>query len=609
MCGILGSINYDFNDDLLDLIKHRGPDRQSIFRDTTFDNKITLGQTRLSIVDLSESGNQPMLSECGNYCIIFNGEIYNHIQLREKLKRTKFNGHSDTETVLYYIIEKGIDSIKDFNGIFAFSVYDRESGKLYLARDKYGVKPLYHFCDGNKVLFSSEIRPIKKSINASLDPTSLNLMLNLRYCPSPTTLLKGINKLRPGHFAEIDLKTNVLGMNFRSFLDTYTGLKNLSFAKSVKEYGLVLEQSVERQLMSDVEVGVLLSGGIDSALVAGIASKKLPYKMKAFTVGFDSEYSVNEIALARETADHFGMEHHVAKMESKDFFEMLEKCSSIVEEPIATTSFIPMYYLSKLASEKVKVVLTGQGADELLGGYPRYQGEILFNKYPKILFKLASFLVKSFGTKNEKLIRGANSLSTQDDVSRFAKIYSIFTADEIKLLTGSDKILSEEYIKYYYDILNCGSMENSTARMMAIDKHMQLADDLLLYTDKITMNFSLECRVPMLDLKLVDFLESLPLSYKVKRGYTKVVLKEYAKKFLPPKIINRPKFGFQSPTDIWFRESNVEIRDILLSKDNKLLDYLNKTEIENILSMHKKGYNKEKQIFLLLSSYYWLKNL
>ena len=608
MCGILGGINYHIDDSLLDLIQHRGPDRQAIYKDRFHNNNITLAHTRLSIVDLSDAGNQPMVSDCGNYCIIFNGEIYNHSELRVNIKKKSFRGHSDTETILYYIIENGIESIKDFNGIFAFAFYDKVAGNIFLARDIYGVKPLYYHCDGNKVIFSSEIRPINKIMNSSINTNSLNLLLNLRYCPSPATLFEGINKLRPGHYAMIDLKREKLSIKVETYIKQMKQALDLSFDEGVQEYGKFLEKAVERQLMSDVEVGILLSGGIDSALVAGIASKKLSYKPKAFTVGFDSKYSVNEISLARETADHFGLEHHVAKINSSDFFETFEKCSRIVEEPIATTSFIPMYYLSELASEKVKVVLTGQGADELLGGYPRYQGEILYNKYPNIFFKMASILVKLSGTKNEKLLRGASSLSIKNDINRFMSTYSIFNSSEIKRLTGSDKISSIEYIKYYYDLLKCDNMSTSTERMMAIDKHMQLADDLLLYTDKITMNFSLECRVPMLDLQLVNYLESLPLSYRVKRGYTKVVLKEYAKRFLPSKIINRPKFGFQSPTDIWFREDSGKIREMLISKSNKILDYISKTEIENLLLKHKKGYNKEKQIFLLLSLSYWFKN-
>ncbi len=607
MCGILGAVDYKITEEVLDLIKHRGPDRQEIKNYISAGRNVCFGHTRLSIVDLSDAGNQPMTSQCGNYEIIFNGEIYNHLDLRKKLNRTEYKGHSDTETVLYFLIEKGIDSVRDFNGIFAFAFINKKDGTLYLARDKYGVKPVYHFCDGNRILFSSEIRPINKILNSELDTVSLNLLLNLRYCPSPSTLFKDIFKLRPGHYAEMDLNKEILELSIKSFISTERKQLDISYPEAVKEYGKLLESAIERQLMSDVEVGILLSGGIDSAMVAGIAAKKLDYKPKVFTVGFGSDYRVSEIKAARETADHFGLEQYVTEIDSSDFFDVFEKCSRIVEEPLATTSFIPMYYLAELAAKRVKVVLTGQGADEPLGGYGRYQGEVIRDLYPQVLLKLAASAIRLSGTKKERLLRGANSINISDDIQRFVETYSIFNSDEIRLLTGSDTIPSQEYVRYYYELLKCKAIPKSAERMMALDKYMDLSDDLLLYTDKITMNFSLECRVPMLDLELVDFLAGLPTDYKVKRGKTKIIHKEYAKQFLPASIINRPKFGFQSPTDIWFRESSGRIREMLLSDDNKLLNYLNRSEIEKLLVSHNKGFNKEKQIFLLLGLYYWMK--
>jgi asparagine synthase (glutamine-hydrolysing) len=609
MCGIFGSVNTLFDNSVLDLIKRRGPDDSGIEEVHVNGNIVRFGHRRLSIIDLSPAGHQPMFSECGNYMIILNGEIYNHLELREKLpKEIKFKGHSDTETVLYYIIKHGIESIRDFNGIFAFAFYNKTASLIYLVRDRYGVKPLYYYCDGGRIIFSSEIRPINRIIDSPLDTNALSLLLNLRYCPSPVTLFKGINKLRPGHYAKIDLNKKLLSINANPYINIDRHTLKITFLDAIEEYGRLLEHAVDRQLMSDVEVGILLSGGIDSALVAGIAAKKLPYKPKAFTIGFNSKFHVNEIGLARETADHFGLEHFYARIESSHFFDLFEECSGIVEEPLATTSFIPLYFLSKLASEQVKVVLSGQGADETLGGYGRYQGEIIRERYPKFIFNIASHLVRLSHTKNEQLIRGANSLSITGDIERFANIYSLNNPEEIKLLTGSEKLVSSDFIKYYYELLKCSLMPTSVDRMMAIDLNMNLPDDLLMYTDKITMHFSLECRVPMLDMQLVDFLGDLPQSYKVRRFKTKIIHKEYAKRCLPESIISRPKYGFQSPTDIWFRQESGHIREILLSDSNILLNYLNKKEVEKLLMMHAKGYNKEKQIFLLLSLSFWLKS-
>lgn len=606
MCGILGSINQKINTELVNIIKHRGPDRQAIYNDISDKHEVNLAHTRLSILDLSAAGNQPMISECGNYVLIFNGEIYNHKTLRKELKFNGFKGYSDTETLLYFLIEKGIESVQRLNGIFSFAFYNRIDRSIFLCRDPYGVKPLYYSFSGNRFVFSSEIRPINKVISSGISRRSLGVLLNLRYIPSPYTLYESIYKLRPGHYGKIDLKKSALAIEIFPYFFHNPVSYELNFEEAVTQYGRKLENAIRRQLMGDVEMGILLSGGIDSALVGGIAARNYDKPLKAFTVGFDSRYLVNEIGPAAETARYFGMEHHVVKVDVDTFFDVFSECSHIVEEPLATTSFIPMYYLSKLASQQVKVVLTGQGADEPLGGYGRYQGEILRNRYPRLIFSVLKHVISLSGTKKEKLIRGAYSLGIKDDVERFMNIYSLFTPEEVKKLTGENCETSKELINYYYRLLGKNSFHKSTEKMMALDLQMNLADDLLLYTDKITMNFSLECRVPMLDLELVSFLESLPLEYKVKKGQSKIIHKEYAKRILPQAIINRPKLGFQSPTDIWFREKIADIKSMLLD-DSPLAEYVDKKQIQHIISQHIQGYNREKQLFLLLSINEWLK--
>jgi asparagine synthase (glutamine-hydrolysing) len=611
MCGILGSINKIVDRELLQLIKHRGPDGQDIWHETYNCNNLYLAHTRLSILDLSEAGNQPMVSQCGNYVLIFNGEIYNHLELRAGLSFKNLKGHSDTETLLYYLIENGVNGIKNLNGIFAFAFWNRITGEMMLVRDKFGVKPLYYYQDDKHFVFSSEIRPIRKFVPGHLDKKALSILLSLRYVPSPYTLFQDIFKLRPGHYMIINIENNRLKSQIFNYDNTHhVTYSKLSFSEAIVEYGKKLNNAVERQIMSDVDLGVLLSGGVDSALVANAISKVSNKKIQAFTVGFDSKYTVNELDLAARTAKLFGMEHNTVKISPDSFFDIFEECSRIVEEPLATTSFIPMYYLSKLASEKVKVVLTGQGADEPLGGYGRYQGEILHEKIPLSARRLISILIKLSRTKKESLLRGANSLPIDDDITRFLYTYSLFSPDEIvKMQGGNNIMLAQDLILYYYNSLNCSEYKTSTERMMAIDQRMDLVDDLLLYTDKITMNFSMECRVPFLDHALVEFIDSLPLKYKVVRGNGKIIHKAYAESVLPVDIINRPKFGFQSPTDIWFRELFDEIESILVGSSSKLIDYFDKNEIKKILNKHKSGYNKEKQIFLLLSLNYWLENI
>lgn len=607
MCGILGSINKPFIEDTLDLIKHRGPDRQAVVSDTCCGKHVLLGHTRLSIVDLTDAGNQPMISEDGMYILIFNGEIYNHEDLRKEIKFRRFRGHSDSETLLYYLIEKGTEGIKDLNGIFAFALLDKVKNRVVMARDPFGVKPLYYSQKGNECVFSSEIRPIKALVKASVDSDALQILLNLRHTPSPYTLFKEIRKLRPGHYAVLDLSKDNFVMEIVPYIGKVPRRIDISLAEAVERYGKMIEKAVTRQLMGDVEMGVLLSGGVDSALVAGIASKYVNYQMKAFTVGFDSKFAVNEINMAKETADYFGLEHHVVKMDSENFFDVFAESTRVVEEPLGADSLIPMYYLSKLASQYVKVVLTGQGADEPLGGYNRYQGEILRQNYPRPLFQWIHYILPFLHSKKESLIRGAQSLAIKDDVRRFVCSYSIFTDEEILELTGRDiGCLSTDIYQYYYDLVT-DEMQDAVCKNMTIDQHIDLADNLLAYTDKITMNFALECRVPLLDLELVKYIEELPTELKIKRHQGKVVHKKYAQSYLPNHIVNRPKLGFKSPTDIWFRENISEINSMLLN--GKLTDYLSKEAIGKVLQQHMKGYNRQKQIFILLSINEWLRRL
>ncbi len=607
MCGILGGINARITDELLLTISHRGPDRRDLVTQLCGDDTVTMGHTRLSIVDLSEAGNQPMTSADGNYTLIFNGEIYNHEELRRKLTFKDFRGHSDTETLLHLLIEFGERALPMLNGIFAFAFLDRRNHMLLLARDTYGVKPLYYSLDKNRLVFSSEIRPIALLLSPTIDLESLDILLNLRYVPSPRTLYSGICKIRPGHYSVFTFGNGEINETQHHYIKPVLRLSSLSFDEAVEEYGRTLDRAVCRQLMGDVEMGMMLSGGIDSAVVAGLASKHIGSKMKAFTVGFDSQYDVNEIDMAAETARHFGMEHHFIKMTADNFFETFAECSHIVEEPLATTSFIPMYFLSKLAAEHVKVVLTGQGADEPLGGYPKYQGELLHSLFPGFVFKLADKMVSVAGIKNEKIIRGARSLSISDDVDRFVNICSLFTAEEVHRMTGRDvNAVSAEMVDYFYR-LTTDSRQPSVERLMSVDMRMDLPDDLLLYTDKITMNFSLECRVPMLDNELVELLQSFPSSYKLARGKTKIVHKAFATRMLPQSIINRPKLKFQSPTDIWFRDQAGFVESTLLS--GKLIDYIDRNELKKIIEQHRQGYNREKQIFLLLSLNEWLNRI
>ena len=606
MCGILGSVNFPFSGKSLNLLAHRGPDDQGSYEDTVGRHRICLAQTRLAIVDLSATGHQPMVSVCGRYVIIFNGEIYNHLELREKLREIHFRGHSDTETILYYIAKYGLHRVNDLNGIFAFAFLDKEREAIFLCRDPFGVKPLYYWRKAEKLIFASEIRPLQQLVRDTVEPDNLATLLCLRYSPSPDTLFKNIHKVRPGHVISIELAKSDLGLAVSPFAFTpQSSVTSPTLADAVDRYGHLLQQAIRRQLMSDVEVGILLSGGIDSALVAKFAQMDHSRPMKAFTVGFKEQDESDEISDAQDTATTLGLESIVTRVGFADFLEIIHSCITIVEEPLATTSIIPMYYLAKLAARDVKVVLSGQGADESLGGYGRYQGELFHRFFPPLLAASGQHIADLFGFKNEQVRRGLSALQHSDDISRFLSAYSVFQEDKIEKLIGYRETKSQKKLQYFYDLLACASMKTSVERMMAIDLRMNLADDLLLYTDKVTMHFSLECRVPMLDLELVKYIQSLPAHFRVKIAKSKIVHRELAKRVLPEAIIKRKKKGFQSPTRKWFG-GHGPVWEILLAKGSKFASYFNLSEVKKVLLTHEQGVNQERQIFLLLSLCYWL---
>lgn len=607
MCGILGSINLEINQVSLDTIFHRGPDSGAIEKFNIQGNEIYLGHRRLAIVDLTETGHQPMFSNDSKFAIIFNGEIYNHMELREKLPSVNFRGSSDTETILYYLAAFGIEAVNDFNGVFSIGFLDIEREKLYLIRDPFGVKPLYYGVENNTFVFSSEIRPIHHLYrNLSLDKGNIAELLKLRYNPAPDTIYKEVKKLRPGHILAYDISDSTNRIEISSYIKSVNITKNYSFNKAVAKYGELFESAVKRQLMSDVEIGSLLSGGVDSALVTYFAQKHLNTKIKTYTVGFEDSGFANELAEAQVTADFLKTDHRSISITSQNFRSVFEETCKIVEEPLGTTSILPMYYLNEAVSKELKVVLTGQGADEPLGGYARYKGEMMSNKYPAFLFDLMKPVAKL--SKKERWMRASQSLSIANPIKRWEHIYALFTDKEIVDLMGLKDIQSKDRIQYFYDLLDCKN-KKGVEGMMAVDMRMNLADDLLMYTDKVSMNFTIETRVPMLDIELIKFLESLPVDYKILSGQTKRIHKVFAEEVLPNEIINRPKKGFLSPTEKWFREDLGDYYIDLLNNSNKsgYFEVFNREAVLDIFKEHKAGYNREKQIFTLLSLYYLIK--
>ena len=383
MCGIFATTTHITNtDSILDLLHHRGPDSRGAETVTTDTGTLTFGHTRLAIQDLSTAGHQPMSSKDGRWLVTFNGEIYNHYDLRRNLK-IDFNGSSDTETLVEHIAAFGVrETTEKLNGIFGFAAFDTKLQKLYVVRDTYGVKPIYYSIDANNITLASELKPVQavtglKQINAS----ALNTFLSFRYTPSPATLIDGINRLEPGHMLSIDLKD--MSVTKDCYSQANTGRFEGNLKEACDAYKDAMGNAVKRQLLADVPVGILLSGGIDSALVASFAREQTD-DLTGYTVGFGDHYADCEVSDAAETANTLGIAHRFIEVDPESLINDLESIVTAVEEPLGTTSIMAMWSLTQLAKEDVTVALTGQGSDEPWGGYRRYQIEHWLAKFPML---------------------------------------------------------------------------------------------------------------------------------------------------------------------------------------------------------------------------------
>jgi len=605
MCGILGSINQAFEKDTLALIHHRGPDDNDIVHFNLENNSVHLGHVRLSIQDLSDAGHQPMYSTDRKFIIIFNGEIYNHLDLRKKLTNIDFHGHSDTETIVNYIAKYGIESVKEFNGIFAFSILDIDRQKLYIVRDRFGVKPLYYYHKEKEFIFSSEMKPILKMVsNFKLDLNALNEYLVLRYNPSPKTMVQNIKKSYPGEILEYDLKEHTLNKisNINEALIPNIKIdKNKSEAYWIDAVSEKLETAVERQMIGDVEVGSFLSGGIDSALITAIASKYTKNKIKTFCIGFNGSDQFNEADDAKRSAEILGTEHYDIIADSSNYMKNLAESTYINEEPNGTENTFAQYEVSKLGAKYTKVILAGQGADEIFMGYGKYSAELKRDKY-LLLIKLAKQFKFLFSSpKYHKMQRALYSLTEEHVLSRFEKIYTVYTEDEKIRLLDNEFSNHQTGLYYFYNLIP--EELSALDKMSILDTYTSLSDELLMYGDKMTMATSIEMRVPFLDNDLVALAQKIPNQYKIKNGIHKYILKEVAKKYLPDEIINRPKKGFDMPSLEWFQgDLNSDIMQLLCSNNSLITNYINKNEIENIILKYK---NKKefdvRKIYLLMN--------
>jgi len=617
MCGITGFWKFnspgEFDTALINRmvksIAHRGPDGEGVYADPELN--LALGHRRLSIIDLA-TGSQPMPDESKQLWIVFNGEIYNFRELRSELqgKGHHFLTNSDTEVILAFYKEYGEAAFYRLNGIFAFAIYDIPKRQLVLARDHFGVKPLYYFLDERGLLFGSEIKTIlqDRQFTRELDMEAFNSFLTFRYNPSPQTLFKGIKKLYPGHYLKIKAPGNTELKSFWNYQPVTN--REIGIREAISGYQELFSKAVERQMISDVPVGLLLSGGVDSAAIGMLMQQHAAEKIKSFTIGFEGNGDFNELADAKRSSEIIGSEHYEVIIGKEEYLDFFWRSFEYTEEPIAQTSIPALYYISKLAAKHVKVVMAGQGADEPLAGYRRYLGEKLLAGNQTLLSMLPLNTLSKLLPRSEQVRRLAFSSGISNELERFLAIYSIFTPEQKRGLVKAEVLatMPDDDLNLIGRIYkNAESLEGSLNKILFIDTRMSLSDNLLIFGDKMAMASSLEMRVPFLDVELIKFVESLPASYKLKGLTHKYIHKEAVTKWLPKEIIYRKKRGFATPMDNWLKTGLADkARELFNEPGSASGRFFNLSYVNAMLEAHKTGKACfQRNIFSLLSFEIW----
>ncbi|MFZ2727012.1 MAG: asparagine synthase (glutamine-hydrolyzing) [Methylococcaceae bacterium] len=593
MCGFAGylstnSVNViDILQQMADTIIHRGPNDSGVWFDSI--SGIALAHRRLSIVDLSPQGHQPMKSACERYVMVFNGEIYNHNQLRTELKQTIWRGHSDTEVILAAIAAWGIETaLTKFVGMFAIALWDCEEKVLTLARDRIGEKPLYYGFQNDTFMFASELKALK------VHPDFLNeidrdaLCSYLRYCyiPAPYSIYKGINKLLPGSYLQLALNEKNKTVTPKHYWTLAQVIKNGSAtpfmgsdAEAITALDMQLKQSIGLQMLADVPLGAFLSGGVDSSTIVALMQVQSSRPVKTFSIGFDNA-SYNEAHYAKAVAQHLGTEHHELYISSNDAIHVIPTLGTIYDEPFADSSQIPTFLVAQMARQQVTVALSGDGGDELFCGYNRYiwikrlwhkiswlplSTRRLFAKAIRLLpprywqalyAVLAHHLPSRFhatliGDKLHKLAE--RLINVENDDALFYSLLSVWQHPADLMLNATEPQTILTNIQQWQPLL-----PNIIERMMCLDTLTYLPDDILVKVDRAAMAVSLETRVPFLDYRIVEFAWQLPLTMKYRQGQSKWLLRQVLYQYVPKHLIERPKMGFGLPIGQWLR---YELRD------------------------------------------------
>jgi len=604
VCGIYGQLtdselNVRRAEESTDFLAHRGPDE----RGTVLRGNVFLGMRRLSIIDLS-GGQQPIWNEDQTCCAVYNGELYNFLELRPELESRGhfFRSRSDTEVVLHAYEEWGPDCLRRFNGMFAFAIWDERASRLFLARDRIGEKPLYYYQDSKRLIFGSEIKAILADpvVPRRLNPRGLANFLAFGHAVAPETIYQGIYKLLPGHYLiarDAQIRTSrYWDVGDEAQLPVGSILTEAECAERILS---LLDDSVRRRMVADVPVGAFLSGGVDSSAIVALMKRHASGPVKTFSLGFSIGGAYNELSDARLVAKYLGTEHYELHVEHVDLIQTLRTLVYHYDEPFADAAAFPLYLLSRFAREHVKVVLSGDGGDELFGGYRRYALDRFASFYQRLPAALTTRLIPALAGNLPRLRRTKRffrTLCLSDPARRYASWLTAFTPEmQTELLAADLRAATAGHdparpYHHYYHALNRNTANDHLNRLMYVDLKTLLVDGYMEKVDKATMACSLEARVPLLDHRLVELAFQIPSRFKISGRSLKRILKLAVRDLLPVSVLRKPKHGFAVPLDPWFRGKLKDFSfEVLLDGRTRQRGYFNTEYIERLWREHVGG--------------------